>query len=144
MDCFQKGEETLYLYEILDQEPYFQVLSPYKAEGLHFALAFLPKVFCDIKAAEIGRAYRLTKDNRVERMSFSVPRVKVKRVIRSPNTSGCITSLCSFSWAIFKTTSTRTRSTVKSPIWPLANGSTAPRSSSTTLVCSRPTWNDVS
>jgi hypothetical protein len=74
---YAKGEETLYLYEILEEEPYFQVLTPYKAEGLHFALAFLPKVYCDIKAAEIARAYRLTKDNRIERMSFSVPRVKV-------------------------------------------------------------------
>jgi len=74
---YAKGEETLYLYEILEEEPYFQVLTPYKAEGLHFALAFLPKVYCDIKAAEIARAYRLTKDNRIERMSFSVPRVKL-------------------------------------------------------------------
>lgn len=72
-----KGEETLYLYEILEQDPYFQGLTPYKPEGLHFALAFLPKIYCDIKSAEIGKAYRLTKDNRVERMSFTVPRVKL-------------------------------------------------------------------
>lgn len=80
-----KGEETLYLYEILEEEPFFQVLTPYKAEGLHFALAFLPKIYCDIRSAEIGKAYRLTKDNRVERMSFLVPRVKVsyKRLTKS-------------------------------------------------------------
>ena len=74
---YAKGEETVYLFEILESEPYFQVLSPYKPEGLHFAMSFLPKIKCDIKAAEIGRAYRLTKTNCVERISFTVPRVKV-------------------------------------------------------------------
>ncbi len=74
---YAKGEETVYLFEILTDEPYFQVLTPYKPEGLHFAISFLPKINCDIKNAEISRAYRLTKDNRVEKISFTVPRVKV-------------------------------------------------------------------
>lgn len=74
---YAKGEETLYLYEIQEEEPYFQVLSPYKTEGLHFAITFLPKLFCDIKSAEISKAFRLTKDNRIEKMSFIVPRVKL-------------------------------------------------------------------
>jgi hypothetical protein len=65
------------LYEIQETEPYFQVLSPYKPDGLHFAIAFLPKLLCDIKIAEIAKTYRLTKDNRIEKISFSVPRVKV-------------------------------------------------------------------
>lgn len=67
----------MYLFEILTTEPYFQVLTPYKPEGLHYAISFLPKLNCDIKSAEIGRAYRLTKDNRIEKISFTVPRVKV-------------------------------------------------------------------
>jgi hypothetical protein len=67
----------LHLYEILESEPYFQVLTPYKPEGLHFAMSFLPKTNCDIKAAEINRAYRLTKTNCIEKISFTVPRVKV-------------------------------------------------------------------
>jgi coronin-7 len=74
---YAKGEETLYLYEIQEEEPYFQALTPFKPEGLHFAIAFLPKIHCDVKAAEISKAYRLTKDNRVEPMSFTVPRVKL-------------------------------------------------------------------
>ena len=41
---YAKGEENLYLYEIQENEPYFQVLTPFKADGLHFALAMLPKV----------------------------------------------------------------------------------------------------
>jgi len=52
-------------------------LTPFRADGLHFALAFLPKIHCDVKSVEIARAYRLTKDNRIERMSFTLPRVKV-------------------------------------------------------------------
>ncbi len=97
---YAKGEENLYLYEIQENEPYFQVLTPFKADGLHFALAMLPKVIfkkksfclwhgrsywnfkrfkveCDVRAAEIAKAYRLTKDNRVEKISFTVPRVKL-------------------------------------------------------------------
>lgn len=74
---YAKGEETVYLYEILNSEPYFQVLTPYKPEGLHFAIAFLNKIHCDVKSAEIAKAYRLTKDNRVEKISFTVPRVKL-------------------------------------------------------------------
>jgi len=74
---YAKGEETVYLFEILTEEPYFQGLTPYKPDGLHYAMAFLPKIHCDVKSAEIARAYRLTKDNRVEKLSFSVPRVKL-------------------------------------------------------------------
>ena len=74
---YAKGEETMFLYEIQEYEPYFQVLSPYRPEGLHFAIAFQPKVMCDVRAAEVAKAYRLTKDNRIEMISFTVPRVKV-------------------------------------------------------------------
>lgn len=52
------------------------MLSPYKPDGLHYALAFLPKHYCDIKSVEINKAYRLTKDNRIEAISFTVPRTK--------------------------------------------------------------------
>ena len=44
---------------------------------MHFAIAFLPKLLCDIRSAEIAKTYRLTKDNRIEKISFAVPRVKV-------------------------------------------------------------------
>ena len=53
------------------------MLSPYKADGLHFAISVLPKLCCDVRIAEIARAYRLTKDNRIEKLSFTVPRVKL-------------------------------------------------------------------
>ena len=52
-------------------------MSPYKTEGLHFAISVLPKKYCDVKLAEIAKAYRLTKDNRIEKISFTVPRVKL-------------------------------------------------------------------
>lgn len=74
---YAKGEESVYLYEILESEPYFQVLTPYKPDGLHFAMSFLPKISCDVKVAEINRAFRLTKSNCIERISFTVPRVKL-------------------------------------------------------------------
>jgi len=73
---FAKGEETVYLYEIQEDAPYFQVLSPYKPDGLHYAFAFLPKHLCDIKSVEINKSHRLTKDNRIEAISFTVPRTK--------------------------------------------------------------------
>ncbi|CAF0744077.1 unnamed protein product [Brachionus calyciflorus] len=74
---YAKGEETINLYEIQEEEPYFQVLTPFKPDGSHLAIGFLPKISCDIKSAEIAKAYRLTKDNRIEPMSFTVPRVKL-------------------------------------------------------------------
>ncbi len=36
----------------------------------------MQKQYCDIKSVEIAKAYRLTKDNRIESISFTVPRVK--------------------------------------------------------------------
>lgn len=74
---YAKGEETIILYEIQEDEPYFQVLTPFKPDGSHLAIGFLPKITCDVKSAEIAKAFRLTKDNRVEPMSFTVPRVKL-------------------------------------------------------------------
>lgn len=74
---YAKGEETIILYEIQEDEPYLQVLTPFKPDGSHLAIGFLPKITCDVKTAEIARAFRLTKDNRVEPMSFTVPRVKL-------------------------------------------------------------------
>jgi coronin-7 len=74
---YKKGELTVLLFEIQESEPYFQALSPYKPEGFHYSIAFLPKLKCDVKKAEIAKTYRLTKDNRVEEISFTVPRVKV-------------------------------------------------------------------
>jgi hypothetical protein len=52
-------------------------LTPFRADGLHYAILYLPKIHCDVKSVEIARAYRLTKDNLIERMSFTLPRVKV-------------------------------------------------------------------
>lgn len=66
----------MYLYEIQENEPYFQTLTPFKPDGPHVALAFLPKSHCDVRTAEIAKAYRMTKD-RIEKMSFTVPRVKL-------------------------------------------------------------------
>lgn len=74
---YAKGEETVYLYEICECEPYFQVLTPYKPDGLHYAMSFLPKTCCDVRVAEISRCFRLTKANTIERINFRVPRVKV-------------------------------------------------------------------
>lgn len=74
---YAKGEETIYIYEIQEDEPYFQALTPFKPESIHLAIAFMSKIHCDIRSAEISKAYRLTKDNRIEKMSFTVPRVKL-------------------------------------------------------------------
>jgi coronin-7 len=41
-------------------------------------LSFLPKNQCDVKAVEFAKCYRLTNDNSIEPLSFTVPRLKVR------------------------------------------------------------------
>jgi hypothetical protein len=57
----QKGEDTVYMYELLEFEPFFQTLSTHKTDSLHFGMSFLNKIHCDVKSVEIAKALRLTK-----------------------------------------------------------------------------------
>ena len=70
-------------FEIADEFPHLFPLSDCKADGLHQALAFLPKSECDVKQTEFAKAFRLTP-NTIEPVSFSVPRVKVVVYPTSP------------------------------------------------------------
>lgn len=72
-----RGEDMVYTFEVMDEDPYITPLSHFSAEGLHQAYAFLPKVTCDVRDVEFARAWRLTSTS-VEPVSFTVPRVKME------------------------------------------------------------------
>ena len=72
-----QGDSAVLTYEIADEHPYFFPLSNYTAGSIHQALAFLPKRGIDVQNVEFAKALRLTT-SRVEPLSFTVPRVKVR------------------------------------------------------------------
>jgi coronin-7 len=63
-------------FEVSTTSPHFSQLSDFKADTPHLAVAFQPKIVCDVKAVEFARAVRLTNAN-IEPVTFAVPRVKV-------------------------------------------------------------------
>ena len=73
---FPQGDSTAYTFEVVEDTPYFYPLSPYKATSLHQALAFLPKIACDVKGVEFAKGYRVTQTT-IEPLSFTMPRIKV-------------------------------------------------------------------
>jgi coronin-7 len=72
------SDTTIYAYEVTDEAPYFCPLSHHRCSSLHQGLSFLPKNQCDVKSVEFAKCYRLTNDNSIEPLSFTVPRLKVK------------------------------------------------------------------
>ncbi|GAB6023962.1 hypothetical protein CHUAL_008692 [Chamberlinius hualienensis] len=72
-----KGDTTVYAYEVCLDTPYLFPLSHHKCNNAHQALAFLPKIICNVKDVEFARAIRLTPTV-IEPLSFTVPRVKTE------------------------------------------------------------------
>lgn len=70
-----KGDSAVQTFEVSEDAPHFFPLSPYRPNGLHQGLAFLPKNICDVRAVEFARAFRIL-DNSIEPVSFTVPRIK--------------------------------------------------------------------
>ncbi|CAD7091004.1 unnamed protein product [Hermetia illucens] len=70
-----KGDSTIYVYEITDEEPYICPLSHHRCSTLHQGLSFLYKIHCDVASVEFAKAYRLI-NNAIEPLSFTVPRIK--------------------------------------------------------------------
>lgn len=70
-----KGDSTIYVYEITDEEPYICPLSHHRCSSLHQGLSFLTKNHCDVASVEFAKALRLT-NNAIEPLSFTVPRIK--------------------------------------------------------------------
>ena len=66
----------IYSVEVADDEPHLFECAPFKFEGLHQAVSYLPKYTCDVRKVEIARGWRLTS-NSVDSFTFTVPRVKV-------------------------------------------------------------------
>ena len=73
--CSFQGDSAVQTFEVSEDAPHFFPLSPYRPNGLHQGLAFLPKNICDVKAVEFARAFRIL-DNSIEPVSFTVPRIK--------------------------------------------------------------------
>ena len=67
-------------YEVAEEPPYFFPLSNFSAGNIHQALSFLPKRDVHVKDVEFAKALRLTT-NKVEPVSFTVPRVKVSCIL---------------------------------------------------------------
>lgn len=79
-----RGDTTIYAYEVTDEAPFFCPLSHHRCSSLHQGLSFLPKNQCDVKSVEFAKCFRLT-NNSIEPLSFTVPRLKVKKIHISQN-----------------------------------------------------------
>ena len=73
-----QGEGNILAYELSEEAPFMFQLTPHSAQGLHQALAFLPKCCCDVTKVEFMKGYRLTNTS-IEPLAFKVPRIKVNR-----------------------------------------------------------------
>ncbi|CAG2122579.1 unnamed protein product, partial [Medioppia subpectinata] len=60
-----------------DSPPFIHHLSHYNAPNPHQSVAYLYKRFCDVRAVEFARGYRLTP-TAVEPLSFTVPRLRTE------------------------------------------------------------------
>lgn len=77
-----KGDTTVFAFEIsptADGEPHIHALSNFNCPSPHQAVAFLPKICCDVKAVEFAKGYRLT-DSTIEPVSVTVPRLRVRGI----------------------------------------------------------------
>ena len=93
-----QGDNFVQAFEVLPDAPYFQVLTSFHSNSQHQAIAFLPKICCDVRAIEFAKAYRLTS-SMIEPISFTVPRVKVSMAAKllkllSGFTSSLVSSYC--------------------------------------------------
>lgn len=70
-----KGDSTIFAFEVALDTPYLYPLSHYKCSGPHQAVAFLPKLACNVGEVEFAKAFRLTTTT-VEPLSFKVPRLR--------------------------------------------------------------------
>uniref|UniRef100_A0A3P8WI39 Coronin n=1 Tax=Cynoglossus semilaevis TaxID=244447 RepID=A0A3P8WI39_CYNSE len=70
-----KGDTRVYIYEIVQEEPYFMDCSSFNCPQPHKGLTFLPKTECNVRDVEIAVGLMLTKTS-VEPVAFRVPRVK--------------------------------------------------------------------
>ncbi|KAJ8297930.1 hypothetical protein KUTeg_024461 [Tegillarca granosa] len=70
-----RGDSTIVAFEVAEEEPYLFKLSTSNPEGVHQAVAYLPKKYCNVKDVEFAIGYRLT-NNTIEPVSFTLPRVK--------------------------------------------------------------------
>ncbi|XP_074650936.1 coronin-7-like [Tubulanus polymorphus] len=72
-----RGDSAVYAFEAYTEYPHLFPLSTYKADSLHQAIGFLPKLRCDVKNVEFAKGFRLTASS-IEPISFTVPRVKME------------------------------------------------------------------
>uniref|UniRef100_A0A672HYV0 Coronin n=1 Tax=Salarias fasciatus TaxID=181472 RepID=A0A672HYV0_SALFA len=70
-----KGENRVYIYEIVPEEPYFIECSSFTSSEPHKGFAFLRKTECNVRDVEVAVGLMLTKTT-IEPVAFKVPRVK--------------------------------------------------------------------
>ncbi|CAI4229179.1 unnamed protein product [Auanema sp. JU1783] len=70
-----KGDQTLRMFEVCYDSPYFLSLTDYKGDSGCQSIAFHNKKVCDVMAVEFQRGWRLSEKS-LELMIFRVPRVK--------------------------------------------------------------------
>ena len=69
-----KGEAGIKYIEMIDDKPYNYFLSEFKGDWPQRGLCMLPKHAVDVNNTEIARFMRLSNTNKVESVSFTVPR----------------------------------------------------------------------
>lgn len=62
------------------EDPYLFLTAPFTCSSPHQAIAFLPKILCDVKKVEVGRGVRLCSSS-IDPFGFKIPRVKVFYII---------------------------------------------------------------
>eukprot|EP00004_Rigifila_ramosa_P026870 TRINITY_DN852_c0_g1_i7.p1 TRINITY_DN852_c0_g1~~TRINITY_DN852_c0_g1_i7.p1 ORF type:complete len:820 (+),score=191.32 TRINITY_DN852_c0_g1_i7:773-3232(+) len=70
-----KGQSNVRYYEILNQAPYFSLLTEYKGSTMAW-MARLPKSSCDTKTCNIFNFLKLVGSSEIEHLAFAVPRRK--------------------------------------------------------------------
>uniref|UniRef100_UPI003AAE8195 coronin-7-like isoform X2 n=1 Tax=Centroberyx gerrardi TaxID=166262 RepID=UPI003AAE8195 len=70
-----KGDTRVYIFEIIQEAPFFLECSSFNSSEPHKGLAFLPKTECSVRDVEIARGLMLSKTT-IEPVAFRVPRVK--------------------------------------------------------------------
>eukprot|EP01105_Mastigella_eilhardi_P019578 TRINITY_DN4620_c0_g1_i1.p1 TRINITY_DN4620_c0_g1~~TRINITY_DN4620_c0_g1_i1.p1 ORF type:complete len:454 (-),score=171.21 TRINITY_DN4620_c0_g1_i1:74-1435(-) len=69
-----KGDGNIRYYEIVDEKPYFYLLSEYKSSTSQRGCCMMPKRSLNVAGCEIARLLKVSQAKMVEPISFTVPR----------------------------------------------------------------------
>lgn len=69
-----KGDSTIRIYEVVDEDPYVFHLTDYKSKNPQSGIAVLPKQSCDVMKCEVLRVLQLSPNGTVTPIKFEIPR----------------------------------------------------------------------